>query len=154
MAKYAKNTNVSVEKSRGEIERTLQRYGAERFVYGWDKDNAMIGFQYLSRAVRMVLVLPEKSEFNKTDTGRKRAEATVLKEWDQACKQRWRALLLIIKGKLEGVECGIVTFEDEFLAYTVLPDGSTVSQSLQPEIEKALTAGKMPQLLLPGSEKS
>jgi hypothetical protein len=29
MSRYAENTSVSVENSRGEIERTLQRYGAD-----------------------------------------------------------------------------------------------------------------------------
>jgi hypothetical protein len=58
--------------------------------------------------------------------------------------------LLIIKGKLEGIERKIATFEDEFLAYTVLPNGKTVSEIIQPQIEKALKTGRMPQLLLPG----
>ena len=35
---------------------------------------------------------------------------------DQACRQRWRALLLVIKAKLEAVTAGISTVETEFLA--------------------------------------
>lgn len=31
---YAENTSVSSEKSRAEIERTLQKYGADQFMYG------------------------------------------------------------------------------------------------------------------------
>jgi hypothetical protein len=35
--------------------------------------------------------------------------------------RRWRALLLMIKAKVEAVESGVVTFEDEWLAHFVLP---------------------------------
>jgi hypothetical protein len=38
VSRYAENTSVSVESSRGEIERTLQRYGAASFAYGWDQE--------------------------------------------------------------------------------------------------------------------
>lgn len=41
---YAQNTEVSVEKSRAEIERTLQRYGATKFMYGSDTNRAVIAF--------------------------------------------------------------------------------------------------------------
>ena len=43
--------------------------------------------------------------------------------WEQVCRQRWRALLLIIRAKLEAVASGITTLENEFLANIVLPDG-------------------------------
>ena len=42
------------------------------------------------------------------------------------CRQRWRALNLAIKAKLEAVESGIVTFDQEFLAHIVGPSGQTV----------------------------
>lgn len=34
MSRYAETTSVSSESSRGEIERTLSRYGASSFMYG------------------------------------------------------------------------------------------------------------------------
>lgn len=37
---YAERTVVSPEKSRGEIERVLSRYGAKGFMYGWDNGRA------------------------------------------------------------------------------------------------------------------
>lgn len=33
---YAAATDVSSDRTRAEIEKTLLRYGAERFSYGWD----------------------------------------------------------------------------------------------------------------------
>ncbi len=46
MTRYADNTGVSVENSRGEIERTLQRYGAESFAYGWEAGRAVVQFAH------------------------------------------------------------------------------------------------------------
>ena len=51
---------------------------------------------------------------------------------EEACRQRCRALLLIIRAKLEAVESGITTLEIEFLANILLPDGGTVGQWLSP----------------------
>jgi len=40
--KYAQHTSVSSERSRMEIERTLKRYGAKAFIYGWEEKHAKI----------------------------------------------------------------------------------------------------------------
>jgi len=53
----------------------------------------------------------------------------------------------LIKAKLVAVESKRITIKDEFLAYTVMPDGRTVSEWLQPQLEDAYTSGKMPPLL-------
>lgn len=146
---YAENTTVSAEKSRAEIERTLQRYGADQFMYGWDQERALIGFQMAGRQLKFVLPMPNKqdSAFTKTPTGKKRTEAAAFKEWEQACRQKWRALSLVIKAKLEAVEAGIAIFEDEFMANIVLPNGSTVSQFMLPQITEAYESGTMPKML-------
>lgn len=146
---YAENTSVSAEKSRAEIERTLQKYGADQFMYGWDQARALIGFRMAGRQLKFVLPMPNKSDsrFTKTPTGKTRTEAAAFKEWEQACRQKWRALSLVIKAKLEAVEAGIAIFEDEFMANIVLPNGSTVSQFMLPQIEEAYERGTMPSLL-------
>jgi len=38
--RYAKTTNVSVEKTKAEIERLIINYGAEKFFSGWDNDHS------------------------------------------------------------------------------------------------------------------
>ncbi|MEL6908489.1 MAG: hypothetical protein AAFP22_23970, partial [Planctomycetota bacterium] len=88
-------------------------------------------------------------EFAETATGRVRSDAARMKAWEQAQRQRWRALLLVVQAKLEAVECGISTFEQEFLAHIVLPNGSTVDEVLAPRIIEAVDAGNMPTLALP-----
>ena len=147
--KYAEKTIVAVDKSKAEIEKVLARYGAEQFISGWDQEKAFIGFCMNSRAVKFLVPLPSKdsSEFKLTPSGRERKHSEVLKIWEQACRQRWRALTLVIKAKLEAVETGITDFEDEFLAHIVLPDGSTCGDYLKPQLIQAYEKKTMPALL-------
>jgi hypothetical protein len=146
---YAEKTSVSTDKSRAEIERTLQRYNADQFIYGWDQGRALIGFRMAGIQIKFVLPLPSINEdrFSKTPTGKARKESAIHAEWEQACRQRWRALALVIKAKLEAVEAGISIFEDEFMANIVLPNGKTVSQFMLPQISSAYESGEMPGLL-------
>ena len=148
--RYAEKTTVSVEKSKAEIERTLTRYGAQAFMHGWDQEQAVIQFRMNDRQIRYSLPLPAKDaeEFLYTPARRyPRDSDGVLAAWEQAVRQRWRALLLVIKAKLEAVEAGISTFEDEFLAYTVLPDGQTVGDFMLPQVALAYLKGEMPRML-------
>lgn len=146
---YAQNSSVSTEKSRAEIERTLQRYGADQFMYGWDQDRAIVGFRMVGRQIKFVLPMPDKTErrFTHTPTGKVRKGTAAYNEWEQACRQKWRALSLVIKAKLEAVEAGIAILEDEFMANIVLPNGSTVSQFMLPQITDAYETGSMPKML-------
>jgi hypothetical protein len=147
---YAENTSVSVEKTKGDIERTLARYGADQFMYGWNQDQAMIGFAYQQKMIKILLSLPDRNdaEFQNTPSGRRKRDGeAALQAWEQACKSRWRALLLVIKAKLEAIEVGVSTFENEFLAYIALPDGGTVGEWALDAIPKAIATGKMPKLL-------
>lgn len=145
---YASQTSVSVERSKAEIERTLQRYGASQFIYGWDRQEAVIGFVVQGdeqmRQVRFKVKVPDRQQFLKTPTGRRRSNVQAEREWEQAQRQRWRALLLVIKAKLEAIEAGIATFEDEFLAYTMLPSGETVGEWMQPQLDEVYRDGVMP----------
>lgn len=148
MSRYAATTTVSWQRSRDEIERTLTRYGAEQFLYGWKDEKALVAFRMGGRQIRFVLALPDRHdrEFTHHSKGPRTADAAE-KAWDQAVKQRWRALALVIKAKLEAVESGIATFEDEFMANTVLPDGQSVGEFMRPQIAIAYDNGEMPKLL-------
>jgi hypothetical protein len=103
--------------------------------------------------VKFVLPMPDPKarEFTHTPArGTLRSPAEAEKAWEQAGRQRWRALALVIKAKLEAVAAGITTIEDEFLAHTVLPDGSTVGQFMKPQLAVAYEQGSMPTTLLLG----
>jgi hypothetical protein len=156
---YASTTEVPVEKSRAEIEKTLQRYGADAFAYSTDRGTVRIGFRMDGKFYRFGLVLPAADEDRFTtykqgsSTFLRKPEAAV-KLWEQACRQKWRALALVIKAKLEAVASGISTVEDEFLANMVLPDNQTVSDWIQPQVQKAYEIGHMPtSLMLEGPSK-
>lgn len=154
MSRYAQNTSVPSERSRAEIERTLSRYGASGFMYGWNHDQAVVGFSAFGRQVKFHLPMPDRKseEFTLTETGRDRSAAQAEKAYDQAVRQRWRALSLVIKAKLEAVESGITEFDEEFMAHIVLPNGKTVGSYMIPQIAESYESGNMPPLL-PGPSR-
>jgi hypothetical protein len=125
MGRYAEKTEVSSDKSRAEIEATLRRYGASAFGYTWSDDGfAQIFFSLNRRKIRLAIRLPDRQSKAITHTpgrGLLRDRDAQEAEYEKAVRQRWRALALVIKAKLEACEAGISTVEDEFLAHTLLP---------------------------------
>ena len=119
-------------------------------MYGWQNDRALIGFHMNDRQIKFVLQLPDKSDREFTHTpsrGTLRSQEQQETAYEQAVRQRWRALALVIKAKLEAVEAGITIFEDEFLAHIVLPDGRTAGEYMVPQIEEAYRTRQMPPML-------
>lgn len=157
MSRFAAQTEVSVEKSRVEIEKQIMRYGATHTAFMSAPGRAMIAFEANERRVVFELPLPDIADkkFDRTPGGRKRLDPSRRMEvWEQACRQRWRALALVIKAKLEAVESGITTFEEEFLAHIVMPDGMTVGNHVRPTIAAWYASGNMRPLLPPPTKKT
>jgi hypothetical protein len=150
---YAAGTEVPAERSRGQIEKTITRYGATQFAYGWDGGHALVGFRMHDRQVRFALPLPDPADraFRVTPTGRSRTAAQAKAAHEQAIRQRWRALALVIQAKLEAVESRIVTFEQEFAMHMVLPSGRTVADEVLPAIDQAYATGQVRPLLQIGA---
>lgn len=133
---FAQGTAVAESTSRIEIETLLRKHGATSIASGWDGTRATVLFEAHSRRVRFNLDLQAPS------TGKAIAEN----------RRRWRCLLLILKAKLEAVAGELVTFEEEFLAQTVLPNGETVGDWMAPQVAAAYERGAgMPKLLGVGS---
>lgn len=89
--RYAENTSVGAGKSRTEIERTLQRYGATGFLYGWNHDRAVIGFHMRNRQIKFVLQMPDRQDeafWTTPGRRRRRKEAQALAAWEQATRHR------------------------------------------------------------------
>jgi len=138
---YAANTKVPVTQSRAEIERLLARHKCSKYGTAVDYETlkARVEFRAHDRIVRFELSLPDPQKLR----GR----------FDQEDRRVWRALLLVIKAKLEAVDNKIATFEEEFLAHVVMPNNQTVSTIMAPIIADAYTHGRMPRALLgPGAE--
>lgn len=135
VSRYAERTTVPISKSIEEIESALRRYGANAFHYGSDDEAqyAVIGFRLKERQVKMRLPLPDERK----GTAR----------YEQAVRQRYRALLLVVKAKLEAIAGGITTLEREFLPDIVTATGQTVSEVLAPQIEEMYRTGRVPSLI-------
>lgn len=148
---YAEQTTVSSERSRAEIESTLGRYGATSFAYMWQGLRAVILFEYNGKRIKFMLTLPDRNDDQFRLTPERRTTRSVdaqNKAYEQAVRQKWRALALVIKAKLEAVESGISVFEEEFMANIVLPNGQTAAENILPQIDEAYRIGGMPKIML------
>lgn len=148
--KYAENTTVSSERSRAEIETILGRYGASSFAYMWQGTAALILFEYNGKRIKFMLQLPSRDDKMikyTPERGTVRSKDAQEKAYEQAVRQKWRALALVIKAKLEAVESGISVFEEEFMANIVLPNGQTTAEYILPQINEAYRIGAMPPML-------
>ena len=131
--RYAHGTDVPVSKTRGEIEALLTRHGAAQILSGIDREqrSGFIGFTLHGRQYRIPLL-------GRSDRNR---------DPDQVERERWRSLLLLMKGKLEFIASGHSTPDVEFLAHTVLPGGSTVGAELAPRLDEVYRTGEVRALL-------
>ncbi len=142
--RYAKNTQVSEDRSRIQIERMVLKYGAEEFGTLVKKNEALVGFKYKNIRVEMAVPLPDKNDerFGLTPTGRsRRSSSQAFVEWDKEVRRRWRSLCLVIKALLVGVDDGVLTFEQAFMPYIVI-GGQTIGQYILPQLAKAIECSK------------
>jgi hypothetical protein len=150
--RYASGTVVDPSKSRAEIENTLRRYGATSFMYGEQPQRALLMFEAKGRRIRFVVNLPDRNEngirtYKSGSYWTNRTDSAWEAAFQQAVRQRWRALALVIKAKLEAVESGISIFEDEFMANIVMPNGEDFGAWARPQIAQAYESGTMPDML-------
>jgi hypothetical protein len=166
---YAAKTVVSVERTKAELDALLAAHGAgQRGIMQDDEHGrAVVVFGLGGRHYKLSIPVPGPVEFpdpakydyeqkgvaapksigwNRWTEGQRRA--WVDRQREQATRSRWRAVLLLVKAKLEAIALGTSTAEREFFADLVLPNGRTVHASLAGDIATAYGTGKMPPLLL------
>lgn len=150
---YAQGTEVSVDRSQSELRTILRKYGADGLALAEMPTRAVVEFMANERRIRFSIDMPtgEERDIRITKGGVTRSSTQLKSAIAAEERRRWRALVFVVKAKLEAVESGIVTFEDEFLAQTVLPDNSTVAESIQPGIQRAYVEGHVRPLLALGS---
>lgn len=154
--KYASKTKVPMDRTRSEIESVITKYGATQFGYLNEPGRAIIVFQCRERRIRFVLELPllTDKQFKTDAKGRTLEGAKQLAAWEQATRQKWRALLLSIKAKLEAVNSGIVEFEEEFLAQIIDPEtNQTIYQAIREPIKQRYLGNAGGPLLLEGPKE-
>lgn len=153
MTSYAARTEVAPDKSLREIEQTLSRFGATKFIYMRDDDarRALIGFAVAGQPFRVNVPLPDPDarEFRLTAQGRPRAITARAEAYQQAVRSRWRAAVLYIKGVLVAVEEGLLTFEQAFVGHALLPGNVTLAEDVSRQLPAAREAGRIP-ALMPG----
>lgn len=138
--RYAQRTKVDQNRSKAEIESLLRKRGASGFVSGESGGNFLLIFEMKNRRIKFVvpMLVP----------GRGVAETKAKAE----NKRRFRALLLVLKAKLEAVDSKIVEFEHEFLAHIVFDGSTTVGERMIPQMNRALAEKSLPPLLGSGSD--
>jgi hypothetical protein len=167
---FAAHTSVAVDKTKGELERLLVKHGAAQYGTAHDDLNgfAVVYFALAGRQIRLQIPIPKLTDWpdpksrswqTKLKTpqawdrwGETSRAEWVRREWEQACRTRWRCMLLIVKAKLELISLKLSTVEREFLPDITLPDGRSVYEWLKPGIEKAYMGGGMPRLLGAGAD--
>jgi hypothetical protein len=140
---YAAKTDVPVSRSRDEIERTLTRFGATAFAYASNTEGQVaISFEIRRIRVLLRMQLPRREQFARDKRGHDRAESAVERDWEQACRQRWRSLANGVKAKLALIDDGISTVEREFLADIIVPSTGQTSGSWRSRSSRRSTSAR------------
>ena len=154
MTTYAATTDVSPGRSREEIEATLVRYGCDGFRYTWDglKNANVLEFRLNNRMIRLYVPMPDvndRVQMDRLKAAAKAARQSTKPEalYEQAVRQRWRAMLLYVKAILEAIENGVTTLDEALLSGMVLPGGETFGQWAAPQLDRIALEGRMPPLL-------
>jgi len=100
------------------------------------EETAAIFFTMKGRQYRIQLAYPPLDDFRSVGKVRRNQVQA------QEIRRLWRALYMVVKAKLEAAQSGIVTFEQEFFAHTVLRNNKTIEEWIEPQLE----TGKVPLL--------
>jgi hypothetical protein len=145
---FAKGTTVPVAKSKAEIEALLLKHGATQYNAGWDAKRGLsrVVFQLHDRMFRFDVRLPNVEDFRVTKGRVKRSAADAKSAAEREHMRLWRVRYLIVKAKLELISERESTVEAEFLSDMMLPDGTTVRETIIPQIDRSYESGLMPEL--------
>lgn len=146
---YADTTTVKISQSREDIEVMLARHGATAFAYASDSQQAAVRFDIAGRRIEFRIPVKgyDDPAFRLSPERRTvRKPAAHRTAYEQHLRQRWRALFLVIKARLEAIEAGIETLDEAFLAHLVLPQGGTVGEHIVPRLDEAYAGADLPEL--------
>lgn len=113
--KFATDTRVPVARTRSEIETMLTEHGCDEFVSRTSQEREVVEIGFIMNGLHFLFSVPMAT---------KPAED----------RRRWRALFNVIKFKLVAIDDGISTFEREFMANVVTPDGQSVADAIIPQL--------------------
>lgn len=143
---HAEKTDVPFERSISEIVGLLRKAGADRIVQIEERACFTLQFDLDGRVMRFRVTFLTAAEIEKLCGPRQSADA-VDAQWR---RQRGRALLLVLKAKLESVASQVESFEQAFLANIVLADDTTVYDRVAAPIALEYQSRTPGQLMLGG----
>lgn len=146
---YAQGTSVPVERTINEIMALVKKAGASRVGHFEEPERYTVQFQIAERMVRFRVAIQTPLDFAKRGA-RPASNTEMIAAAEQATRQRLRALLLVIKAKLESVTSEVETFEQAFLSQVVMADGDTVHDRIAGQIALEYDDGAPRPLLLSG----
>ena len=118
---YIRGASITASESQTEIQDMLAGYGATSLRCTREDRKATISFAADGRQFRIVLTLPRSAD----DPLKPPSTGHAPKTAQESARQRWRALSVLIRAKLDAVASGIVTFDQEFLAYRIPTQGQS-----------------------------
>lgn len=157
---YAAGTDVTVERSRAELDQLLTKHGATEIGILRRPAGTLVVFVLEGLRIRQTVAQPDPESLRRPAAPKSRNQHTrgipsgalleqqLTQAVEAELRRRWRALILITKAKLELIEHGDSTIAREFMADTVLPSDETVGEVMLPRIAKALADHTMPPLQL------
>lgn len=126
---YAWGTKVGVEKSQAELMVLLGRHGVTNMATTHSAARgSAIRFQIGDRWFEMAVRRPTWADIQPLY---ERTAGTVADNIEQEYRRRWRAHLMLLKMKLEFIESGESTVEDEMLAHLLLAGGRTLGELIR-----------------------
>lgn len=153
-------TRVSTDRTQHEITVLLESSGADDIIQGRSnsKSQAFIECVMRARRLRFSVTLPNPDDFKfetprpRERKPRERSAATQKEKYEQACRQQWRRLKLLILAKIEYLkDSSIEMFDTEFGGYVIMPNGSTLAEMVHPVLNQ-IAEGKVPGVLKLGKE--
>jgi len=149
--RYATGTRVPAERTKGEVTALVAAWGATH--YGMGMETADDGhkrdvfvFRLDGRHYRMEVEHPTWGEVAENFAAPERIQNQQAKVDDEH-NRRWRARLLWLKATLEFMEETDIPAEQALLPLLLLPDGRTMGQWAEGQVEAMYASGKMPPLL-------
>jgi hypothetical protein len=130
----------------------LRKHGAQEFAVYTSDQKTVFMYRLHHRMVRHVVAYPLKTArkypLAATDVQRRKVDEKAARDREAEWRRRWRALVLVCKAKLEICASGGSTFEREFLADLLLPNGETVAEATIARIAESYESGGMPRFVL------
>lgn len=138
MGRYAEGTSVTVESSRGEIMGILGKHGVIAQMIGTKPEADFVQFELKGKVFRLEVVRPTQADIFRLWPNHRDTESKMAQEW----RRRWRAIVLLLKAKLEFADSGDSTVERELMPYMLLKDGTTLGSAIEGGKVPLLTTGE------------